>query len=100
MAAVAASLASLFALLMVAAVEGNPFGTPCMDGVCPGYPLPPRQLGFFLSGNPGSKVLLEVYGDNLCSFTKAAYPTLKLLGTHYASEVILHPLSQFLCRCG
>ena len=28
-------------------------------------------------------MLLEVYGDNLCSFTKAAFPTVQLLAKHY-----------------
>lgn len=41
----------------------------------------------YLAGAPNADVLLEVYGDNLCSFTKAAFPTLELLGKHYAGKV-------------
>ena len=42
---------------------------PCI-GPCPGYPLPARRLGYPLLGGPAADVLLELFGDNLCAFTR------------------------------
>lgn len=52
---------------------------------CPGYPLPPRRLGFPLLGSPTSAVQLEMFGDNLCIFTKRSYVTIKALAEHYGA---------------
>lgn len=42
---------------------------PCI-GPCPGYPLPARRLGYPLLGSPAADVRLELFGDNLCAFTR------------------------------
>mmetsp|Transcript_3092 Transcript_3092/g.7400 ORF Transcript_3092/g.7400 Transcript_3092/m.7400 type:complete len:241 (+) Transcript_3092:159-881(+) len=60
-------------------------GYPCI-GPCPGYPLPPRRLGYPLLGSPLSDVRLEIFGDNLCAYTKASWPTIKALAAHYQGQ--------------
>jgi len=87
-------MVSLLLLLAAAVFAGfaaagpvTPPGTPCI-GPCPGYPLPPRRQGFSLTGSPSSDVHLEMYGDNLCSFTKAAFTTIDLLAQHYADKSV------------
>ena len=37
---------------------------------------------------------MEMFGDNLCAFTKASWPTVKALAEHYGSnndlEILVH----------
>ena len=42
--------------------------------------------GFPLLGDPTSKVQLELFGDNLCIFTKRSYVTIKALAEHYRAQ--------------
>ena len=45
-----------------------------------------RPLGFPLVGTPAAKIKMEMFGDNLCSFTKASWPTMKALAEHYGAD--------------
>eukprot|EP00041_Stephanoeca_diplocostata_P020114 m.442952 g.442952 ORF g.442952 m.442952 type:complete len:243 (+) comp21478_c1_seq2:163-891(+) len=58
-----------------------------------GQPLPASPPGFSYTGSPASRVHLEVFGDNLCSWTKAAWPVIQQLAQTYdanALEIRMH----------
>jgi hypothetical protein len=64
-----------------------------------------RQLGFPLVGTPAAKIKMEMFGDNLCAFTKRSWPTVKALAEHYSSnndlEILVHwfPVRTACHRC-
>jgi hypothetical protein len=64
--------------------SGLPKGYPCLQGPCPGYPMPLNPPGYWLLKNPTADVVVDVFGDNLCYFTMKSWPTIKALAQHYA----------------